>query len=94
MKARMFTPNRKLIILAIALYIINILIILQLIPVFESQSFGAKIVNLILSPPNFIFEDLLGINSIKIIDLLTWILQFVYDYVIAAIIFYLKGGKK
>ena len=94
MKARMFTPNRKLIILAIALYIINILIILQLIPVFESQSFGAKIVNLILSPPNFIFEDLLGINSIKIIDLLTWILQFVYDYVIAAIIFYIKGGKK
>ena len=42
MKARMFTPNRKLIILAIALYIINILIILQLIPVFESQSFGAN----------------------------------------------------
>jgi hypothetical protein len=107
MKTKIFNPNQKLIIFSIVLYIINILIILQLIPVFESQSFGAEIINLIVSPPNFIFEDLIGLSSTALnftilpsgppfsyrlgfVDLLTWILQFVYDYIIAAIILYLK----
>ncbi len=89
-----FYPNWRIIILAIAIYIINILIILQLIPVLEGQSFGDKAINLIVSPPNFFFEDLLGISSVKAIDLLTWILQFVYDYIIsAAILYFIKGGK-
>ena len=91
---KIFKPNLKLIIFSIILFIINILIILQLIPVFESQTPGAKIVNLIVSPPNFFFEDLLGITSLKIIDFLTWSLQFFYDYILVAILTYiLKGGK-
>ncbi len=63
MKERIFKLNWKVIILTIVLYILNILLILQLIPVFESQSFGAEIVNLIVSPPNFFFEDLTGLSS-------------------------------
>ena len=84
----------KTAILAILLFAINILIILQLIPVFESQTPGSKIINLIVSPPNFIFEDLLGITSIKSIDILTWILQFVYDLLIAYVLIEITGGKK
>ena len=91
---KIFKPNLKLIIFAIILFIINILIILQLIPVFESQNLEAKFVNLIISPPNFFFEDLLGITSVKIIDFLTWVLQFFYDYILVAILIYiLKGGN-
>ncbi|MEK6872615.1 MAG: hypothetical protein AABW90_01220 [Nanoarchaeota archaeon] len=77
---------KKLIILSIIVYILNILLILQLIPVLESQTFGAKTINLLVSPPNFIFEDLLGISSVKIIDYLTWILQFFYDFLIVLIL--------
>ena len=95
MKRNIFYPNLRVIILAIVLYIINIIIILQLIPVFESQTVGAKFVNLVVFPPNFFFEDLLGISSVKAVDILTWILQFVYDYVVSAFILYLiKRGKK
>ena len=74
---------RKLIIFSVIVYILNILLILQLIPVLESQTFLSKTINLLVSPPNFIFEDLLGISSVKIIDYLTWILQFFYDFFIA-----------
>ena len=90
---KIFKPNLKLIVFAIVLYIINIFIVLQLIPVFESQEIGAKFVNLLVSPPNFIFEDLLGITSVKIIDTLTWLLQFLYDYVIIAIIIFMLKGR-
>ncbi len=79
-------PTRNLIFLSIIIFILNIMLILQLIPVFESQTFGSETVNLIVFLPNFIFEDLLGITSIKFIDYLTWILQFFYDYLIAGII--------
>ena len=90
-----FKPTWKLIIFSVILYIINIMIILSIIPVLESQTLGAKIVNLIVALPNFFFEDLLGISSVKTIDILTWILQFFYDYVIAAFLLYcVKGGKK
>ena len=95
MRKNIFYPDWKLIVLSVILYIINIIIILQLIPVLESQTFVAKIVNLIVFPPNFFFEDLLGISSAKAIDILTWILQFVYDYIIAGIlIYFIKGGKR
>lgn len=91
---KIFKPNLKLIVFAIILYIINIIIILQLIPVFESQDIGAKFVNLLAFPPNFMFEDLLGITSLKTTDVLTWLLQFLYDYIIiAVIVFILKGGS-
>ena len=77
------------------IFAVNILVILQLIPVFESQTLGARIINLIVSPPNFLFEDVFGINSVKFIDYATWILQFVYDYLIALIVLRLvKGGRK
>lgn len=82
-------PTRKLIITSIILYIINIMIILQLIPVFESSKLGDKIINFLISPPNFFFEDLLGITSIKFIDILTWVFQFIYVYIISAILLYL-----
>ena len=78
--------NWKVLIFAIILFVLNVILILQLIPVFESSSISARIVNLVVSPSNFIFEDLFGINSIKIIDYLTWLLQFFYDYLIAFII--------
>ncbi|MDO8509156.1 MAG: hypothetical protein Q7S27_05740 [Nanoarchaeota archaeon] len=83
----------KIFILALIIFVINIVIILQLIPVFESSTLGAKIVNLIVSPPNFIFEDLLGISSVKIIDVLTWVLQFVYCYLIAFLLIKLLKRK-
>ena len=74
-------------------FAVNIFVILQLIPVFESQSVGANIVNAIVFPPNFIFEDVFGINSVKVIDYATWGLQFAYDYLIAFFILLLvKGG--
>ncbi|MEK9134929.1 MAG: hypothetical protein AAB451_01380, partial [Patescibacteria group bacterium] len=63
MKRNIFNPSLKLIIFAVVLYILNVLLILQLIPIFESQTAGAKIVNLIVSPPNFIFEDLTELSS-------------------------------
>ena len=82
-----------MVVLAVVLYALNILLILQLIPVLESQTINAKIVNLFVFPANFLFEDLLGINSVKSIDILTWVLQFVYVYIISAIVIYLvKGG--
>ncbi len=87
--------NWKILILSIVIYIINIIIILQLIPVFESSDLGSKIINLLVFSANFFFEDLLRITGIKIIDILTWIFQFVYIYLISAIIIYfMKGGKK
>ena len=95
MKRNIFYPDLRIIFLAIVLYVINIILILQLIPVFESQTIGAKIVNFIVSPPNFFFEDLLGISGVKTVDILTWILQFVYDYVISVfILYFIMGGKK
>ena len=112
MKKNIFNPSLKLIIFAVVLYILNLLLILQLIPVFESQTAGARIVNLVVSPPNFIFEDLTGLSStafnftilpsspplsyrLGFIDLLTWILQFVYDYLIAGtILYFMKGDSK
>ena len=93
MKERIFTLNFGIIIITIVVYVLNILLILQLIPVFESQSFGAKIVNLIVSPPNFFFEDVFGINSLKVIDILTWVLQFLYDYIIVSILLYFTKGS-
>ena len=110
MKKNIFYPSLKLVILAVVFYIINIVIILSIIPVLESQTLGAKLVNLIVSPPNFFFEDLTGLSSTALnftllpsgppfsyrlgfVDLLTWVLQFVYDYVIVAVVLYLvKGG--
>ena len=93
MKERIFTLNFGINIITIVVYVLNILLILQLIPVFESQSFGAKIVNLIVSPPNFFFEDVFGINSLKVIDILTWVLQFLYDYIIVSILLYFTKGS-
>jgi|SRR3989344_481337 len=104
-------PNPKIIISSIILFIINVILILQLIPVFESQTLGAKIINLIVSPPNFFFEDLTGLSSTALnftllpsgssfsyrlgfVDLLTWILQFIYDYMIIAIILNITRSKK
>ena len=89
-----FKPNLKIIISSIILIVINVIIILQLIPVFESQTPGSKIINLIVFPPNFFFEDILGITSVKSIDILTWILQFIYDYIIIAIILNIILSKK
>lgn len=95
MKKSMFHPTIKLIFLAVILFVFNIFLILQLVPVIESQTSGAKIVNLIIFPPNFIIEDLLGVSGAKITDYLTWALQFVYDYLIAgAILYFMKGGGK
>ena len=48
-------PNLRIVISSIILFAINVILILQLIPVFESQTLGAKIINLIVSPPNFFF---------------------------------------
>lgn len=111
MKERIFTLSWRIIIITIVVYILNILLILQLIPVFESQSLGAELTNLIISPPNFFFEDLTGLSSTALnftllpsgppfsyrlgfIDFLTWILQFLYDYIIVSILLYfVKGGK-
>ncbi|MEK6847295.1 MAG: hypothetical protein AABY16_03955 [Nanoarchaeota archaeon] len=91
-KKNVFYPNLKKIILTVVLFAGSIMLILQLIPVFESQTIGAKIVNLFLSPANFLFEDLFGVNSIKFFDYLTWGLQFLYMYIIASLILYLVGG--
>lgn len=87
-------PNLKIIIFSVILFAINIIIILQLIPVFESQNLSSKIINLIIFPPNFFFEDILGITSIKSIDILTWVLQFTYDYIIIAIILNIIRSKR
>lgn len=87
-------PNLKTIIFSIILFVINVIIILQLIPVFESQTTEAKIINLIVSPPNFFFEDILRITGIKLIDVLTWVLQFIYDYIIIAIILNIIKSKR
>ena len=89
-----FKPNLKIIIFSIILFVINIIIILQLVPVFESETPSSKIINLIVFPPNFFFEDIFGITSIKSIDVLTWILQFIYDYIIIAIILNIRQSKK
>ena len=86
-----FKPTWKLFTLSIIIYIVNIIIILSIIPVLESQTLEAKIINLIVLLPNFFFEDLLGISSVKSIDILTWILLFVYDYILATIIIYFVG---
>ena len=95
MRKKIFTSNWKVIILAIILYILNIILILQLIPVFESQTLNAKIINLLIFPPNFFFEDLLGINSVKVVDILTWIFQLIYVYILLSLVLYfVKGGKK
>ena len=108
MRRKIFKWSWKLGILAIILYVINIIIILQFIPIFESQSFEAKIINLIISPPNFFFEDLTGISStafnftilpsgppfsyrLGFIDFLTFVLQFVYDYILAALLLSFKN---
>lgn len=94
MHYKIFKLNWKIIALAVVLYALNILLILQLIPVFESQDLASKLVNLIVFPPNFFFEDLFGIISIKIIDILTWVLQFVYDYILLCLVLYfVKGGR-
>lgn len=104
-------PNLKIIIFSVILFVINIIIILQLIPVFESQSLSSKIINLIIFPPNFFFEDLTGLSSTALnftllpsgppfsyrlgfIDLLTWILQFIYDYIIIVIILNITRSKR
>ena len=79
-------PRKNLIVLSIIIYILNVLLILQLIPVFESQTIDSKIVNLIVFPPNFIFEDLFGVSSVRSIDIFTWIIQLFYDYLIVGII--------
>ncbi|MEK6871356.1 MAG: hypothetical protein AABX16_00460 [Nanoarchaeota archaeon] len=90
---KIFQPNLKLIITSLILFAINVLIILQLIPVLENQSGWAMFINLIIFPPNFIFEDVFDISSVKSIDIITWILQFMYDYLIAGILLYfMKGG--
>ena len=90
-----FQPNRKLLIVSIILFIFNVLLILQLIPVFESKTVEASIINLIIFPSNFIFEDIFKITSNRIIDMISWILVFVYDYLIIGIILYfMKGGIK
>jgi hypothetical protein len=106
---KMFKPALKLITFTVILFSLNVLLILQLIPIFESQTLGAKIVNLVVFPANFLFEDLTSLSSTAInftilpsgpafsyrlgfIDLLTWVLQFVYDYIIVYII--MKGGNK
>ena len=77
----------KLAILSFIILAINILIILSIVPVLESSTLPSKIVNLIVFPSNFIFEDLFGISSIKYIDKLSWILLAFYDILIAKIIF-------
>ena len=87
-------PTRNLIVLSIIIFALNFILILQLIPVFESQTFNSEIVNLFVFPPNFIFEDLLGITSIKSIDYLTWMFQFIYDYLIAGVIMKITGILK
>ncbi|MEK6895192.1 MAG: hypothetical protein AABX48_01600 [Nanoarchaeota archaeon] len=89
MKKHFFTLSKGVIISTVILLILNVILILQLIPVFESQTLNAKIVNAIVSPPNFIIEDILGINIIKFFDILTWILQFIYDYILILIIRYI-----
>ncbi|MDO8467636.1 MAG: hypothetical protein Q7S56_01660 [Nanoarchaeota archaeon] len=89
MKKQFFTLSKWVIVSTVILFILNVILILQLIPVLESQTLNAKIVNAIVSPPNFIIEDLLGINSIKFFDILTWILQFIYDYILILIIRYI-----
>ena len=95
MKRNIFYPNFKTIILSIALFIGSILLILQLIPIFESQTIWANVINFIVFPPNFIFEDIFGINSVKFIDYITWFLQFLYIYIITSLILYLvKGGQR
>lgn len=85
-KRGFFTLTWKILIFSIVIYALNIIIILQLVPVFESSNLGAKLTNAIVFPANFIFEDLIGLESIFIIDLLTWVLQFFYIYLIVCII--------
>lgn len=72
--------------LAVVIYALNILLILQLIPVFEADDLASDIVNLVVFPANFFFEDLLGITSVRIIDILTWVLEFFYAYLIACLL--------
>ncbi len=75
-----------ILILAVVIYALNILLILQLIPVFEADDPASDFVNLIVAPANFLFEDLFGITSVRIIDVFTWILQFFYAYLIACLL--------
>ncbi len=94
MHLKIFKPNLKLVIIIAVVYIINIIIILQLAPVLESQTIQGKIINLLIFPSNFIFEDMFNITSIRIIDFLSWFLLFLYDYMIVMFIIYFKGGLR
>ncbi|MBI2449488.1 hypothetical protein HYV49_04290 [Candidatus Pacearchaeota archaeon] len=85
-KRGFFALTWKILLLSVVIYALNIIVILQLIPVFESSSIGAKFVNAIIFPVNFIFEDLFGIEGVLIFDILTWVLQFFYAYIIACIL--------
>ena len=82
MKQTFFHPTWKLIALTLLVSTAHLLLILQLIPVFESQTTPAKLVNLIVFPANFLFEDILGITSDKTFDIATWILHIAYGYLI------------
>ena len=86
MKNNFFKFNWKVFAVTVVISIINFVLILQLIPVFEGSTLIAGIMNLVIFPPNFLFEDLFGASSVRIIDKLTWVLQFLYDYLIALII--------
>ena len=49
--------------LTVVIHVLNILLILQLIPVFEQDDLLSDFINLIIAPANFLFEDLTGISS-------------------------------
>ncbi len=70
LKRKLVRPRRGffkltwgILILAVIIYALNILLILQLIPVFEADDPASDFVNLIVAPANFFFEDLSGISS-------------------------------
>ncbi|MEK9184804.1 MAG: hypothetical protein AAB866_01400 [Patescibacteria group bacterium] len=84
--ARFFRLTWKILVLTIIIFSLDLIAILQLIPVFESSSLGAEFVNAVIFPANFLFEDIFGIESVFIIDALTWVLQFFYAYLIACVL--------
>ena len=80
--ALFFRPTWRIGIVTLVLAVLHLVLILQLIPVFENDSINAEVVNAVVFPGNFFFEDLLGITSVRWIDVVTWLFHVGYDYVI------------
>ena len=74
-----------ILILSVIIYALNLILILQLSPVFEKQDYFSRVINLIIFPANFLLEDIFEMGGVGTI-VLSWVLEFFYAYIIACIV--------